>query len=412
MTSGNTKTLQKKHENRLGLFEVLALLYIMHDRLPVVGYYMPSVIYLGVFGLLFVLALPAFYRKGTYIMLGFFAVSLLSFIVKLKNITTATLYLYGELQIFLNGLIALVVVAKNNQKKSRMMFWLIICMNVITCVTTIVGNDQYPMASRLLATDTIEEYLRRLYAKKNIGSFSLAYGLVLLTPLVIHLTKSKKINVIIGIGLLVLIGATLMAMEYGMAVILYAASLSLLLIPKLTTKKIIVLLVIVLLFVFLFGGVLANVFEQISLSVDSETLAERFMAVADVLRGEDKTSSVSAQNRTEFYNMSLRVFAETSLLGRWGRKNVSVAGGHSFVLDAMGDFGLLGIVALIVVFVTMYQVALKPYKKQKIYPYLLWTYLIAVVLMTLNPKSYAFVFLLVIPLFGHAFSDEERSNAE
>lgn len=411
MTSGNTKTLQKKHENRLGLFEVLALLYIMHDRLPVVGYYMPSVIYLGVFGLLFVLALPAFYRKGTYIMLGFFAVSLLSFIVKLKSITTATLYLYGELQIFLNGLIALVVVAKNNQKKSRMMFWLIICMYVITCVTTIVGNDQYPMASRLLATDTIEEYLRRLYAKKNIGGFAMAYGLVLLTPLIIHLIKNKQVNGFIGIGLLGLFGATLFAMEYGTAVILFAASLGLLLIPKLNTKKIIIMLVVVILFVLLFGGVVADMFEQISLSVDSEALSERFMAVAEVLRG-DVISSTSAQNRTGYYEKSWRVFLETLMLGRWGRKNVEVTGGHSFVLDTMGDYGLLGIVGVLIVLASMYKLAVKPFKEEKVCPCLLWTYILEIVLMFINPKVYGVIFLLIVPLFRHAFGEQEKMNAE
>lgn len=412
MTYGQQRLESPKKKNRISLLEVLAVLYIMHTLLPAVGYYMPGIVYLGLFGLTFLLALPALYRKGAYIMLGFFAISLLTLITKLGNIAGAAVYIYGELQIYLYGMIAISVIYKEDPKRSRRLFWLILVMYAFTAVTTIIGNDEYPQASRFLATDTLDAFWRQRYLKANIGSFSLAYGLVLLTPLVIHLTKSRKINVIIGIGLLVLIGVTLMVMEYGMAVILYAASLSLLLIPKLTTKKIIVLLVIVLLFVFLFGGVLANVFEQISLSVDSETLAERFMAVADVLRGEDKTSSATAQNRTEFYNMSLRVFAETSLLGRWGRKNVSVTGGHSFVLDAMGDFGLLGIVALIVVFVTMYQLALKPYKSRNCYPYFLWTYLLACVLMIMNPKTYGMIFLLVIPLVGHAFSDEERSNAE
>lgn len=411
MTYGQQRLESPKKKNRISLFEVLAVLYVMHTLLPVVGYYMPGIVYLGLFGLTFVLALPAFYRKGAYIMIGFFAISLLTLIIKLENIAGAAVYIYGELQIYLYGMIALTVICKEDPKRSRRLFWLILVMYAFTAVTTIIGNDEYPQASRFLATDTLDAFWRQRYLKANIGSFSLAYGLVLLTPLVIHLTKSKKINVILGIGLLVLIGVTLMAMEYGMAVILYAASLSLLLIPKLTTKKIIILIVVVLLFVLLFGGVVADIFEQISLSVDSDALEERFMAVAEVLRGEDKTSSTTAQNRTELYAKSWNAFANSSLMGAWGNKRIGNPGGHSFILDALGSFGLLGVVALVVVFITMYQVALKPYKKQEIYPYLLWIYMIATALMVLNPKSYGFVFLLEIPLFGHAFGDAERSNA-
>ena len=400
-----------KKKNKIILLEVLAVLYIMHTLLPAVGHYMPGIMYLGLFGITFVLVLPAFYRKGAYVMLGFFAVSLLHFLLKLSNIVGAALYMYGELQVYLFGLIALTIIAYGDPKHSRRMFWLILVMYAITAVTTIIGNDKYPQASRFLATFEQDNPLNQLYTSKNIGGFSLAYALVLLTPIIIYLTKSKKMNRIIGIGFLVLLGVTLMAMEYGMAVLLYAASLSLLLIPRLTTKRIIILLVVVLLFVLLFGGLVANIFEEISLSVDSEALSERFMAIAEVLRGEDKTTSATAQNRTELYGKSWDAFINSNLLGAWGNKSVGNPGGHSFVLDAMGSFGLLGIVALVFVFVSMYKVTLKPYRTQSIYPYLLWIYLVASVLMVLNPRTYGLSFLLVGPVFGHAFSDYERSNA-
>ncbi len=395
-----------KKKNKIIYLEVLAVLYVMHTLLPAVGHYMPGIVYLGLFGLTFLLALPAFTRKGAYVMLGFFAVSLLHFLLRLSNIVGAALYMYGELQLYLFGLIALTIIANGDPKHSRRMFWLIIAMYMFTAVTTIIGNDKYPQASRFLATDTLDQFQRQQYLKENIGSFALAYGLVLITPLLMYLTKSKRINVLFGVGMLVLIGTTLLAMEYGMAVLLFAASLILFVIPRLTVKKIIIVLVVVLLFTLLFGGLVANIFEEISLSIDSDALAERFMAIAEVLRGEDKTSSATAQNRTELYGRSWDAFIDSSLLGAWGK----VAGGHSFVLDTMGFFGLLGIVAMIIVFACMYRVAIKPYKRQDYFPYLLWIYLSAVALMALNPRSYELIFLLVLPMFGHGFA-EERSNA-
>lgn len=409
MTNGQPKLDSPKKKIPISALEVLAILYIMHTLLPVVGYYMPGVVYLGLFGATFVLALPAFYRKGAYVMLGFFALSALTFIIKLNNLAGALTYVYGELQLYLYGMIALLIIAYNDPKRSRRMFWIIVVMFAITAFTTILGNEKYPQASRFLATDTLEGFQRQLYVTANIGGFTLAYSLVLLTPLIIHLVKNRRIKLPLGIGMLILIGATVLSMEYGMAVLLFTASLILLLIPKPTTKKIIMIVAILLVFVLIFGGLVADLFESISNSVESATLSERFMAIAEVLRGEDETSSATAQSRTEFYERSWEAFINSSLLGAWGDERVGRPGGHSFILDALGAFGLIGLLALIAVFVTMYKIALKPYKRQEIYPYLLWTYLIAAVLMVLNPKSYALMFLLVIPLVGHGFCQEERS---
>lgn len=412
MTYGQQRLDSPKKKIPISALEVLAVLYIMHTLLPVVGYYMPSIVYLGVFGITFVLAFPAFYRRGAYVMMGLFAVSLLTLIIKLGNVANAALYVYSELQDYLFGLIALMIIAYGDPRRSRRMFWLVLTMFAITAFTTILGNEKYPQASRMLATLSAGDFEYNIYVAENIGNFTFAYRIVLFVPMLLYLVRAKKVNRILGVAILVLLGYAIFAMEYGMATLLFASCLILLLIPKPTTKKIIMIVAILLVFVLIFGGLVADLFESISEAVDSEALSERFMTVAEVLRGEDKTSSVSAQNRTEFYKKSWAAFINSNLLGAWGNKRIGSPGGHSFVLDALGDFGLVGVLALIAIFVTMYKIALKPYAKQEIYPYLLWTYLIAVVLMVLNPKSYALMFLLVIPLVGHGFGQEERSAVQ
>lgn len=393
---------------RISLFEILAVLYIAHKVLPVVGYYMPSVAYLGLFGLTFFLALPLFQYKAAWTMLGMFAVSLLSLISRLLDSTSSgALYLYGELQTYLYGIIALRVIAGGDKKDCRRMFMIILGMYLFTGITTYIGAINYPGASRMLATLSGTDLLYRIYVKENIGSFTFVYELVLLTPLLIYLTRKKNIRPILGYVLIVFVGLVIVATEYGMAVMLYFASLVLLVFPKLTSKKLMILL-LVLLIVFVVGAELvANVFEQLSLSVDSETLAERFLAVAETLRGEDELSVTTGQTRMELYSKSVKSFWDTTFMGTWGTGGI---GGHSFVLDALGNYGILGIIGLLMVFITMYNLALKPYREYDFHPYLLWVYCVAVFLMVMNPKVYSFTFLCVIPLFGNMLKDDERSK--
>lgn len=391
---------------RISLFEILAVLYIAHKVLPAVGYYMPSIVYLGVFGLSTVLLLPLFRYKAAWTIAGMFAVSLLALISRLLDSTSSgALYLYGELQIYLYGIIALRVIAGGDKKACCRMFVIIMVMYLITAVTTYIGTINYPGAARMMATLSSSDLLYRIYVKKNIGSFAFVYELVLLTPLLVYLTRSKWVKPIIGYLLIAFFGVVIVATEYGMAVMLYFASLLLLVFPKLTSKKLMILL-LVLVLVFVIGAELvANVFEQLSLSVDSETLAERFLAVAETLRGEDELSSATGESRIELYTKSLESFWDTALLGKWGNGGI---GGHSFVFDTMGNYGLLGIAGLIIVFFTIYKLCLKPYPGEDIFPYLLWTCLLGIILMVLNPKIYPFIFLCVLPLFGAAFKTEER----
>ena len=359
---------------RISLFEILAVLYIAHKVLPAVGYYMPSIVYLGVFGLSTVLLLPLFRYKAAWTIAGMFAVSLLALISRLLDSTSSgALYLYGELQIYLYGIITLRVIAGGDKKACRRMFVIIMVMYLITAVTTYIGTINYPGAARMMATLSSSDLLYRTYVKENIGNFIFVYELVLLTPLLIYLTRSKWVKPIIGYLLIAFVGVVIVATEYGMAVMLYFASLLLLVFPKLTSKKLMILL-LVLVLVFVVGAELvANAFEQLSLSVESETLAERFLAVAETLRGEDDLSSATGESRIELYTKSLESFWDTALLGKWGRGSI---GGHSFAFDTIGNYGLLGVGGLIIMFLTIYKLCLKPCRDEEFFPYLLWTCLL------------------------------------
>lgn len=406
-----SEALQQPQQNkgviRISLIAVLTVWYMAQTAMPVVGYYTPAAVRLGVVGLLSFALLPMLRRKGAWIMLGYFGVSLLGFVSHIIQGQEVFLYTYGILQNYLFGLIALYFIAKKGKAACRQLFWIWLCMFLITAATTISGNGVYPQASRELATLSNKDAVYDVYTKANIGGFDFAYEIVLLTPLVIFMIRKKIIKPILGYGMLFLLGWCIVAMEYGMATILFFVSLLLLVLPKLTTKRLVVILLITLLLVLLCTNPLAGLLEDISHTLDSDTLAERIRAVAEVLRSDDKVSSTTAQNRRDLYAMAWTAFVDSSFLGVWGKTET---GGHSFVLDAMGQYGILGIAAVILLVVTIYKICLAPYKGQEHFPYILWSGLIGIFLMVMNPKTYIGIFLFIIPLVAEGFTNDERGD--
>ncbi len=408
MYSGDEIQLKQKGVIRFSVGQVLIILYIAHKLLPAVGYYMPSVVYLGLFGVTAIMLLPLLRYKVAWMMAGMFSVSLLGLILKLGNPTGAALYFYGELQIYLYGMITLWVIFSGGQNAARRAFTIIMLMYMITAVTTIFGNEKYPQASRFLATMSNDDMLYGTYTKANIGSFVFVYELVLVAPLLVYLTRSKIIKPVLGYGLLALSAIAIFSTEYGMAVILFAASLLLLVIPKLTTKRLIILLVIVLVVVILFTGLVAELFELVSRNIKSETLSERFLAIAQTLRGEDEVlEDGTGAQRIEFYKKAWDTFWTTYGMGAWG---TVATGGHTFILDTMANYGILGIVALAVFFLMIYQLCLKPYRKEPFFPYLLWICILGGILMVMNPKNYQFIYICILPLFTTAFKSLNGSE--
>lgn len=406
-----TRQINKKNKTaHLALFEVFAILFIAHNRLPAVGYYMPSAIYLGLFGLTFILGINAFNYKKTYTALSMFLLGALNCVLMLlmgKSFVAVAMHIYGQLQSFLYAVIALYLIYQNDPQRCKKMFIVIILMYVITAISTIWGNIEYPQASRWLATFEQNDPLNKLYTSKNIGGFSFVYELVLIAPLLIFLIRKKLLKPLLGYALLILFGVTIFMTEYATAVLLYLSNVVLLIIPKISTKKLIIVLMVVLLLFATAGGVVADIMDNVAQETDSDVLADRFGGVADYLRGEDSVSSETTENRMMRYQKSWNTFINTLFLGNWKDGGV---GGHSFVLDALAHFGLLGLVAIVVILVGKYKLCLQPYRGRAFIPYLVWCYILGVVLMVINTKVYWFVFLCAIPLFSAMLPAEQEKN--
>lgn len=396
------------------LLDLLVIGYLAHKLFPAVGYYMPAAVYAGLFLLTVLFLLPSiaktFTSAVTLRMLCIFSVSLLTMVRYGLggSIATIPVYLYGELQIVLFSWIALWYSSHADPVRAKRILGFIFLAYIITSVTTYIGCVNNPLASRYMAANAGDDVNYLYYTSLNIGSFTFVYELVLLTPLVIYLLKSKNINRLLGVLSLVGIGAVIVITEYTTALLVFAFSLLLLFVRRLTSKKILIFLVCLIVFIVLNTLVLADVFKQLSQSMESDsTVGDRFAYLADVLSG--KGSSDDGYDRMALYEISWDTFWNTDLLGDWGGNG---AGGHSFVLDSLAHFGIVGLAAVVLMYRAIYKLVLQPYKGQNFYPYLFWLYCIGIFMAIINPKTYLFIFIGLIPLFARVMADRNAAKEE
>ncbi len=386
----------------------------MHKVLPAVGFYMPAVVYLGIFCMqtvyLSYILINRNPKKNFLALLGVFGVSYLRVLVYIFvwDIASIPMYIYGELQIFLFGMIAIYYLDLNVICQKKIINFVFL-MYLVTAVTTYIGCTRYPNASRMLATLSQGEGAYGTYVSNNIGGFTFIYELVLILPLFMYLTKFNIVNRFIGIFIIVFIGMTIIKTQYTTALIMYVVSLLVLCIPKLSAKKIRTVFIVALVLIVANMSLLISFFEEIGSKVESEIFSSRFDYVSDVLSGE--TSDVEGGgNRVELYKKSWDTFVNTWLMGNWSNDG---KGGHSFFFDSLATYGIIGFMLMILMYTTLYKCFIKPYKNGMAYPYILWSYMMGMVLAVLNPKTYMFIYLVVLPLFGNVYLENERiSNDE
>ena len=163
------------------LFKFFAILYIAHKLLPAVGHYMPSIIYAGIFVVLFALlyySSQTLRKSHVSLFLMMFSVSLLSLASRITSggdVTSIITYIYGELQIALFAFIALWYINFADLKTTRRFLFILILFYVITAVTTYIGCVRFPQAARYLAANDSETAEFRLYAATADYPFCLAH---------------------------------------------------------------------------------------------------------------------------------------------------------------------------------------------------------------------------------------------
>lgn len=389
--------------------EVLIVLYVFHTTLPIFGYFIPAAVHGAAVLLLF--ALLAVYDRSFVRNLGkvlpVFAIYFLSIVY--HGFSNFAMEMYGLLQLVLYPMLALYLMQHAGEKALKRMLIFIGLSYVATAITTYIGNQMFPLASRQLAAifQSDEVYMYDVYMKMNIGGFNFIYALVLLTPAVIFLIRSKNIPFLVGILLLVLFGATVIISEYTTALLSFLLILlSLLFLRKdFGGKQIGLLMTVAFIVVIVFDQLLFPQLTQLTGLFGSEAIDARLTEMSD-FSTSGGASEGDLGSRINLYGISLNSFIQSPL---WGSPNAKF-GGHSYVFDNLARYGLLGLLGMIWMYRQMYRLYYKPLKNADFYGYALFTFAMAILLALLNPKDNLSVLTFMIPVIGSYFSKKTQQR--
>ncbi len=266
-------------------------------------------------------------------------------------------------------------------------------------VNTYIVLQQYPMASRLLATSHGDQY-----SKMGAGGYGFAYLLMLTFPLLFDIFRRNGWQLkLVSLGLMILFFLTLVKCEYTICLLLLFLGLALYILKRNVGVGIILLTVCVLLFGI--SGGLENIFLWLAdCFKNTEVIATRLKDIANIFG----SNSVDAMDSSRYllYKESFSGFFQSPI---WGTvySNEIVSGGHSTILDTMSIYGAIGITALLMALYIPLRAIFKSIDKNG-------TYRIVVVLFFLlsflNPTIYVYqlgnVIFFIIPIILTTFKEK------
>lgn len=289
---------------------------------------------------------------------------------------------------------------------------IVLCI-AVTCITTIRGLQLYPDAARWLATasDSQSERVVR-YSNMNIGGYDFVYKAVLLYPLLVLAFKKGKIGLFKTVVLASIILSCLILCDYTTALILFfSTSVMFFMKRKLSSRDVVTFFAISLFFMLLFSSFTSNVLRYIAGNVESENVSMRLTELAEggasLKQSEDK--------RWDFYMASVNSFLRYPLGSAFAGR--SRTGGHSFVLDFIGQYGLFGIFVLCFMYRKLYYLFYKEYRLKEDFGYVLWVFVQAILLSVLNTGMWVDVLALYVPLilcmlYGGDKNEENSLDSE
>lgn len=273
---------------------------------------------------------------------------------------------------------------------------LIVFAVVVTMITTIIGCIQNPNAARELATiSDAQDAVAISYDMKNIGGYNFVYSMVLLYPILILAYKTKKIRLLPTILIIAVILFTIICSEYTTALLLFILSSFLFLTKRnLSVRGIFLISIFAILFLLVFPNVITDFLDWLSETIGSKTMSTRLDALSEGKAGLES----SDDKRLALYNTSLKRFFEYPLFGTFiDRKRTG--GGHSFILDNLAAYGMLGGALMFFMYKRIFIRFFLPFKNKPGYGYVVWIFIEAIILSLVNTGMWLDVLCLFVPLF-------------
>lgn len=392
-----TNTVKKKKYN---LFLAALCLFVLH-QVPIIGLHTSSILYLGIVLLLYYTAYETIGEKTfMYFFSLAFPVCLLIFIKGLFVGSSFIPTLYTLLQYIISIIVGLYIVNKKDYNLARKLLTLLFLTYIVTAITTFYGNIMIPHASRILAMaeDVAGKSVQDHITSLNIGGFAFIYTLSLCIPVLIGMVKNRMILFVVPLLLIALFIITIYKTEYTTALLMSILSLPLLFFKKnMSNRKFRTFLTLYIISVILLVSVIPLIAGMIGDNIESHLLSRRLTEISDFIENPQLASTDDSSDmalRNSLYTKSLDAFWKNPLFGSLSGKGL---GGHSFLFDCLGIFGLIGAWLYWIMFSRLYRYFIKPYKKTPFYGYFIFAFCVSIMLTVINTQVFIYFLSLFIP---------------
>lgn len=395
------KSVKKTNSGILFLFEILMAYRILCTFVPIISVWSPTIINIPVIVLLYFVFINSIGVDGIIeIVKKLFPLALLYVLNNiLRSPGTGFVDVVLSLMRFYIWPVGIFLIYKYKDYTVALHLLIVFLLGMtLSMVTTYLGNLEYPGVSRTMAHlhSDGQADLSRFYQRLNIGGFDFIYYLPFLAPLMLFIFKkvSKWWLKGLALGVLFVLALTVYEAHYTTALVLSAVSVTLLILPeKVDMKKMVFYYFILLFLLYFFASSVSLFLGQMSEKTDVGVYTERIGNISELFAGEDMSGD-DANNRVLLYQKSLNSFVNNPLIG-----STSSFGGHSFILDMLGGYGLLGLIVIIWGLSVLYKNCVRRYRGRYIYEFCIFLFVLQCTVGILNPVFSVEVFLLLIPLF-------------
>lgn len=386
----------RKALNPITLATIIVILY---TTVPVVSIFTSTYVttyaymLISAFLIIYIMLTGGLKRMGAILYL---VIPLVTFIAFTYVTLGASLLLWGyQSMLFILPTIIGYYFLNYRPESIKIFAWTLIIALIITTVTTITGLIMFPNASRILATIAESDDPENLkYTWRNIGGYDFVYTCVLLYPVLILARKLNKIHLVTFLVLTAAIFMLVIASEYTIAFILMViTSVLYFSSKKLNSKHLLIFGIIMFLSLFIFWDVFKNLLLWFASIVNSESISERLTALAGGITSLENFED----NRLELYRMSLNGFLSSPIFGQILGATTS-HGGHSFVLDSLANYGLVGAGTLVLAYRNIYRFFFNPFRNEQGYGFVLWAFAQTIILSLVNTGMWLNVLTFFIPV--------------
>lgn len=401
----------KKTKGPSILFIGASIYFLSSLLLPIMKYL--SVVYIDML-MVFILFFSIVAKSGPnflkfvkpFLLLIFF--QLIGGLLKANGVKSILLTFYSSLYFILPLILGFYLISNNYIKIIKLLLLEVVICIIITSVTSSRGLKEFPFASRELASGMDGDPNFMLYNLRNIGGFDFTYLVPIVIPMFLFMYSKKTINVLQLVIILYLLINFVFLSQYTTAIIfVFVALLSLLFARNYTPRKfILIILSFSLIFIFL-KPLIGSLFFYLAIDNVSPDVAIRFIALGEKMMGGE-TSNDAYLLREEVYNKSIQIFLSDPILGGvfHGSNNI---GGHSFVLDIITSFGLLGFISLFFAYRQIFRCFYKPYKNESYYGYMLWALLVSIMLAILNTVPNILAIGFILPIAAYLIQQKQNN---